>query len=482
MTTAVLSDPNGSVGESVTLLGTDGQGHQFTLVNGGSGSGITQLTGDVDAGPGSGSQAATVVGLQTHPVSAAAPAVGNVLTWGGASWAPAAVPVSGITQLTGDVAAGPGTGSEAATVVGLQTHPVSAAAPAVGNVLTWGGASWAPAAVPASGITQLTHNVLAGPGTGSQSTTVVGLDGDAISHDVTLGTGDSATDFHFVVVPTATLTSGVDCHFDGATGPTQTGSGSGGIGTSFVFSSGAGTDAVTNGNGGNAGGFVFHGGNAGAGAGEGGNGGNAGSVTFFMGTKGAGSGSGVDGAAAGFAINFANVDGGFALFSPLNDNFVLFNSGAITLDTSSDVPGPVDIGTTNATEITIGSDATAGGVFVPPLTQSSGGVVQANSSTGLLGTTGYREDVLEEGYGISIPNGPGAVNVGPLTVAAHGTVRIELFCTDLTPGETMGYVIATDTVAAIFIQTGGGFFAQIGNRSDGGARHVNYRIIQTSPG
>jgi hypothetical protein len=53
---------------------------------GGGGGGITQLTQDVQAGPGSGSQAATVVGLQDNPVPPPAGA-GAALTWNGAALA-----------------------------------------------------------------------------------------------------------------------------------------------------------------------------------------------------------------------------------------------------------------------------------------------------------------------------------------------------------------------------------------------------------
>ena len=52
--------------------------------------GITQLTGDVTAGPGSGSQAASVVRLQGRTVDSAAPSSGNILTWDGAKWTPLA--------------------------------------------------------------------------------------------------------------------------------------------------------------------------------------------------------------------------------------------------------------------------------------------------------------------------------------------------------------------------------------------------------
>lgn len=50
--------------------------------------GITELTGDVEAGPGSGALAATVVGIQNNPVSATAPNTGDVLVWDGTEWVP----------------------------------------------------------------------------------------------------------------------------------------------------------------------------------------------------------------------------------------------------------------------------------------------------------------------------------------------------------------------------------------------------------
>jgi len=57
----------------------------------GSGSGITELTADVLAGPGSGSQTAKVVALQNRDVSSLLPNAGQVLTWNSASsqWIPA---------------------------------------------------------------------------------------------------------------------------------------------------------------------------------------------------------------------------------------------------------------------------------------------------------------------------------------------------------------------------------------------------------
>jgi hypothetical protein len=69
---------------------------------------------------------------------------GNVLTSSGGVWVSAA-PSSGITQLTGDVTAGPGSGSQAASVVRIQGVAVSSTTPTTGQVLTYNGTAWAPA-------------------------------------------------------------------------------------------------------------------------------------------------------------------------------------------------------------------------------------------------------------------------------------------------------------------------------------------------
>lgn len=61
---------------------------------------------------------ATVIGLQGVPVDSATPSTNDVLTFDGSKWAPAAGGGGGggITELTGDVTAGPGSGSQAATL------------------------------------------------------------------------------------------------------------------------------------------------------------------------------------------------------------------------------------------------------------------------------------------------------------------------------------------------------------------------------
>ena len=127
---------------------------------GGGGGGITQLTGDVLAGPGSGAVPATVARINGATVPAAgALTTGNVLQVTGTSaLGYAAVNLAGGANF----------------VTGLL--PVANIAPAGTNgfvLTTTGGATVWAAASGGSGITQLTGDVTAGPGSGSQAATVV---------------------------------------------------------------------------------------------------------------------------------------------------------------------------------------------------------------------------------------------------------------------------------------------------------------------
>lgn len=98
--------------------------------------GVTQLTGDVTAGPGSGSQVATIPPDTVTLAKIANAAANSVLVGAGAAGIginyteitlgsglsmtgtvlDATAGAGGITQLTGDVTAGPGSGSQAATI------------------------------------------------------------------------------------------------------------------------------------------------------------------------------------------------------------------------------------------------------------------------------------------------------------------------------------------------------------------------------
>ncbi|NBT35621.1 MAG: hypothetical protein EBT03_08820, partial [Betaproteobacteria bacterium] len=95
-------------------------------------------------------------------------AAGEVLTSNGAGVAPTWQASSGgINELTGDVTAGPGTGSQAATLAAIRGNAVANVAPTSGQVLTWNGTAWVPAPAPIGGSGAgipyyLNHNTAAG--------------------------------------------------------------------------------------------------------------------------------------------------------------------------------------------------------------------------------------------------------------------------------------------------------------------------------
>ena len=130
-----------------------------------------QLSGDLSGS----SSSVTVVGLQGHSVSSTAPTDGYVLTWDGQgnSWQPKKTEN---ISLSGDLSGR----ADSVTVVGLQGHHVSSAAPSDGYALFWNNTDgyWQPKSPSAVGV-QLSGDL---SGT-SKSASVVALQGHSVSSD-----------------------------------------------------------------------------------------------------------------------------------------------------------------------------------------------------------------------------------------------------------------------------------------------------------
>ena len=128
-------------------------------------SGITQLTGDVTAGPGSGSQQATIA-ANTVTNAKLARMSGNTLKGNNTSGAANATDLTATqaTAMLNPMVGDSGSGG----AKGLVPAPGPGAA-AAGKYLQASGVWTAP---PSAGITQLTGDMTAGPGSGSQAATI----------------------------------------------------------------------------------------------------------------------------------------------------------------------------------------------------------------------------------------------------------------------------------------------------------------------
>jgi len=165
---ATLSTTGVAAGSYTNVnLTVDSKGRLTAASSGTDNTGINQLTGDVTAGPGTGTQLATLsnTGVVPGPYTLASftvDAKGRISAAASGSVSP------GLNQLTGDVLAGPGTGAQSATLATTGVTPGSYS-PLAATVDAKGRLTAASTASLTAYINQLTGDVLAGPGSGSQA-------------------------------------------------------------------------------------------------------------------------------------------------------------------------------------------------------------------------------------------------------------------------------------------------------------------------
>jgi hypothetical protein len=170
-------------GTGVTASDNPTTGATDITITSGTGSALTALTADVIAtGPGVG--VATVQAIRGRTVASTTPSDAALLVYDSptSTWNPRLIHGDATLDSAGLL-----------TVVGIQGYPVSTDAPISGDVLAWNtGGFWEPNGVAGGGITQLTGVVTAGPGSGTQATSYASGDfGTLDVHtdgDLTVGT------------------------------------------------------------------------------------------------------------------------------------------------------------------------------------------------------------------------------------------------------------------------------------------------------
>lgn len=353
----------GTYGDSthVAQVTVDQQGRltAVTNVSSGGGSGITQLTGDVTAGPGSGSQAATVAKIQGTTVSGTTGTTNVVF-----SASPTLSGTAIIPAITGAASGG------AQTVTGG-----TAAASGAGGTVTIAGAS--------GGATG------AGGGGGNASLNGGNANGDNTQNNnggnVSFQAGTSKGSATGGTATLASGTGGIGTGTAGATGgTTNVNGGTGGAGSATSGNGGAATLKAGSGGGGVAGGA---GGSANVTGGTGGTGsstgGNGGAVSITGGSPGTNAsanggavtlaGAGGSGTGAGGAGGSATITGGAAG----GDNTQNNTGGSITITAGNSK------GSSGGAAVTINSGV--GGVGTST-TGANGGDHNYNGGAGGLGS------------------------------------------------------------------------------------------------
>ena len=367
---------------------------------------------------------------------------GNVLTSDGSVWHSSAPAVTGITQLTGDVTAGAGTGSQVATVAAVHGATVPAAgALTVGNGLyvtgvsalgysalnLAGGAGYVTGTLPVGNLPSLAGDV-----TGALNASHVGTLAGPAGAGGTIALGDGTNQLTLKaktsLQATAPDTVCIASQGYGAAGAAGAG------GRWYVYG-GQGAAALSGVVTGGAGGSVsLIGGQGGNGYGTGAAAGNGGAVAMFSGSAGSPGSGGANGAAGAFsmgvgAVTALTIGSTGALTLPVyTAGLVHSTSGGLLaslLGTAGQFP-VTNAGATDVAFVSMSQDATMTAAGAVTVTQAQAGEFLFGATTGLVtvatGATAPGLTHAIAGSGVtpkSLTLTPQAPNAGSTTLAAN---------------------------------------------------------------